>query len=323
MPKHKQDALDRLLNSLSIRGFLLHPATLFVVATSLVIAGAIFAWESQKDKILALEEFRLTDAKIKITPPPVWADTNLKDELISQLQRDGQATSILDPELVPNTANAIKQIGFVQEVNQVKKSKTGLELDVAYRHPVGLVEISRQTVPNWPAAIAEKLALLPVDREGVVMPESVRERLGEASPLIKIMVPYPANFSSLESWKGWPDARIQDAAAIADLFESKRKPLGLAIINTSPRPRADKVRAPFELRFNSGGVIVWGNAPGKEAAGEATVEQKIAALNALLIQHGEIPNLGPGRFYDLRSGKLAIVNAGKTAQLGDLFRDIK
>ena len=60
MPKHNKDILDRLLAGISIRGTLVHPTTLFIFATSILIGSAIFLWERHQETIVNLEEFSLT-----------------------------------------------------------------------------------------------------------------------------------------------------------------------------------------------------------------------------------------------------------------------
>ena len=112
MARKNQDILDRLIGNLSLRGLLFHPATLFVAATGGLIAGAILLWEAQSGTIVNLEEFQLTQEKIRLTEPPEWAETNLKEILTSQ--PSGDAPSILDSELVSRTANVMRNVGYVR-----------------------------------------------------------------------------------------------------------------------------------------------------------------------------------------------------------------
>jgi len=225
MPRRKEDILDRLLGGLSLRSIALHPATLLVIATMIMIGGVIFLWERHQGKIVNLEEFRLTEEKIQLTTPPVWASDNLKQLVISgvsqansnndnQPHADNNSASILDTNLVARTASVMKSVGYVERVKSVHKSKTGLEIDVIYREPIALVELSQHTFPyEWPKTFRGKDILLPVDRLGVVMPES----LGAGLELPRIMVVYPvaspSEFEKLVTWDDWPDDRIKDAAA--------------------------------------------------------------------------------------------------------------
>ena len=126
MARRNDDILDRLLGGLSLRGIILHPATLFVIATMMMIGGAIFLWERHQGKIVKLEEFQLTEDKISLTTPPIWADRNLKQLVIQgvsktnpRTQANGQTgatggtASILDTQLVARTASVMKNVGYV------------------------------------------------------------------------------------------------------------------------------------------------------------------------------------------------------------------
>jgi len=303
--KQNQDILDRLMSSLSVRGILFHPATLFVVATAGLIAGAIFLWEGQRGKIVNLEEFQLTHEKIRLAPPPDWADADLKQLVLGE--SSGSAPSILDTQLVANTANVMRSVGYVERVRSVKKSKSGLDIDVTYRHPVGLVELSPVTIPEWAQAKDPKRVLLPVDRHGVVMPE----KLGVEQNWPRIMIPYPAGSESLTTWADWPDERIQDAAAISFLFKESAKSLGLALIVQDP-VRHSGPQIPFDLRFDSGVIIIWGNAPGKESDSEANAEFKLQIIEDLVAEYG--PDIPLGRkVIDIRSGQAVVAGEAKTA----------
>ena len=150
MPKHNQDILDRILAGISIRGTLVHPTTLFVFATSILIGSAIFLWERHQETIVNLDEFSLTQEKILLTPQPHWSDLDLREMVLDQ--SNGEQASILDTELVPRTAGIMKQVGFVEHINSIEKSKAGLNIDVIYRQPVALVELSAVTMKSkWPA----------------------------------------------------------------------------------------------------------------------------------------------------------------------------
>ena len=127
MARRNDDILDRLLEGFSLRGIVLHPATLFVIATMIMIGAAIFLWERHQAKIVNLEEFRLTEDKIQLTTPPIWSTDNLKQMVINGNSKpasnnDDKAASILDTQLVDRTARVMKQVGYVERVKSVHKS---------------------------------------------------------------------------------------------------------------------------------------------------------------------------------------------------------
>lgn len=335
MARRNDDILDRLLEGFSLRGILLHSATLFVIATMLVIGTAIFLWERHQARIVNLEEFRLTEDKIQLTTPPVWASDNLKRMVISGISKPTPETSnpksgnnpasILDTQLVARTASVMKNVGYVERVKSVHKSKSGLEIDLVYREPIALVELSQHTFPyEWPQKYQGKDILLPVDRFGVVMPES----LGTGLLLPRILVVYPVaspdQFQKLVTWADWPDERIKDAAAISALFEKSSDAIGLARIMTRRKPdQAGVSQISYELWPDSGAQVVWGNAPGKELQGEADAEAKLRALEGFVLKYGAL-NRQDNKRVDVRTGTVVLAKGTKTAaSVEDVFANIK
>ncbi len=307
MPKHNKDILDRLLAGISIRGTLVHPTTLFIFATSILIGSAIFLWERHQETIVNLEEFSLTQEKIALTPQPHWSELDLKEMVLDQ--SNGEQASILDTELVPRTAGIMKQVGFVEQINSIEKSKSGLNIDVIYRQPIALVELSAVTMKNkWPSNQMGKTVLLPVDRNGVLMPESIGDNL--SLPWIAVL--FPSQFEA--TWEQWPDARIHDAAAISSAFKRPLSELGIQRITTNQIESNSSAQnlKPFELYSGSGTRIVWGNAPGKEADSEANAIEKIRAIEAVVAQYGILNEVDLGRI-DVRSGKAISTGVSKTA----------
>jgi len=301
MPRRDEDILDRLLGGLSLRSIALHPA-------------AIYLWERHQGKIVNLEEFRLTEEKIQLTTPPDWVSDNLRQIVISGISQSAgnNSASILNTNLVARTADVMKSVGYVERVKSVHKSKTGLEIDVIYREPIALVELSQHTFPyEWPTRFRGKDILLPVDRLGVVMPES----LGAGLELPRIMVVYPVasptvaspnEFEKLVTWDDWPDDRIKDAAAISALFEKSADAIGVARVMTRRKPDQQGVsQISYELWPDSGAQVIWGNAPGKESQGEAKAEAKISALEDFVLQYGAL-NRQDAKRVDVRTGVVVL-----------------
>lgn len=323
MARRDDDILDRLIESLSIRGILFHPATLFVIASFVMVGGAIFLWERHRGRVVNLNEYQLTPDKILVNEPPVWASTNMKQLVIEGAAiRNGEkveSASLLDTQLVSRTANVMQSVGYVERVKSIQKSKTGLEIDLVYRKPVAVVELSRNTFPfEWPAEYINGDILQPVDRLGVVMPVS----LGEGIDLPKILVVYPIPSlpkydSQVKDWSDWPDQRIKDAAAIGALFGNNSNAIGVARIMTYRKPDQVNVgQIPFELWPNlsptTGTTVLWGNAPGKEVEGEAKASVKIQALEEFVVRFGRL-NQQRRQTIDVRTGKVILANDTKTA----------
>lgn len=321
-----EDILDRLLGSFSVRGILLHPATMFFVASMLMIGAAIFLWEKYSHKVINDEQYRLTEERIQLTPQPEWVDLDLKQLLIAETESEpgNFDSSLLDSQLVPRTAEIMRSVGYVERVQNIAKSKEGLNIEVVYRKPVALVELSQITFPyEWPRENRGKSIYLPVDRLGVVMPES----LGQGKALPKILVVYPidppSRYRELESWTDWPDDRIKDAAAISSLFEKSHHLVGFARVISSRKPgERGESNNFYELWPDSGTQVIWGNAPGKEAKGEASAEDKFGAISDYVTQFGPLNKLAPNRI-DVRTGSVVNLPRGKTASIERLFSDKK
>ena len=112
--RKKQDLLDRMIEGFSLRGFLLHQATLFVAASAMLVGGVILLWQNHRTSIVDPEEYRLTEDKLVISDPPIWADEELKEIILTG--DAGAEPSLLDPDLVSRTALRVQQIGFVEQV---------------------------------------------------------------------------------------------------------------------------------------------------------------------------------------------------------------
>lgn len=311
------DLLDRLIESFSIRGLLLHQATLFLVATGTLIVGAIVLWGQNRDRIAELNEFQLTEDKVRITSQPEWMAPDVRQLLLSEI---GKNPSILDSTLVPKTADLIKNIGYIERVQKIEKSKSGLDIDVVYRRPVAFVEISAITMLDlWPKEKAGKSVLLLVDRNGIVMPDDATP--SHELPMISVL--YPARLESLNDWIDWPDERIKDAAAIVDLFADSSAQMGINRVVTTRKPDAPANHTlPYELWSEWGARILWGSAPGAEQDGEADAQQKLRLIQQLVKEHGSLDEMQKVEI-DVRSGSVIIVGESKTASREELFSSQK
>lgn len=311
--KQQPDLLDRMLKNFSIRGFLLHQGTLFVVASLIVIAGIAFLWENFQSTIVDPKSYQLTKDNIEINEPPSWVDTDLRTLIVGDdLQR-----SILDPHLVSETAMKIQTVGFVERVNQIVKSRTGLKVDLQYRHPVALVEMSEVTFRKRWREGAEPI-FLPVDRLGVLMPRDI-----DYDPnLPKLCMLYPAGTSpDLTTWADIDDSRIRDGAAIAQYFANDAKRIGIARIVTHRSPENAEDKSPFELwpaNGDRGTIVIWGQLPGEEGPSEAPLEQKLVALENYVQQFGSL-DTPRGIKIDIQTGSVVVVPKNKVADLNSPF----
>ncbi len=305
---------------MSIRSILMHPATLFLFTTLVVVVSAISMWNRYRDKIVEVAEFQLTEESIQLrTPPPQWTKSNLKTMLLDQYQKP----STLDPSLVANTADFIRSIGWVEKINEIRKSKSALKIDLTYRHPVAMVKIN-------------DTQLLPVDRQGVILDGELIRAVDDAQLLrISMFRPISPN-ASLYTWQQWPDQRVQEAASIGYVLADHWKQLGLLRIVTFQLPGDRAERQDFQL-WTHGQIdpndvdnrpyaakVIWGNAPGCESQDEASATAKIQAIDNFIVQRGplldSIPN---GKLLDVRTGTPILTSQARTADQVRLFSNIR
>jgi hypothetical protein len=133
----------------------------------------------------------------------------------------------------------------------------------------------------------------------------------------------PQTLNLIRPWTVWQDARVVDAAAIMNQIGSRAKQLGIYRVMTMRSSRQMSAsQIPFELWPENGTRIVWGNAPGKEVAGEASANAKLDALLQFVSQHGSLEEM-PRRRVDLRSGKIVISKDAHVAGKDNMFSGLR
>lgn len=320
--KKRNDLLDRMIAKFSLRGFLLHPATLYLSSAVVVLMLAIGCWERYRHRIIDADAMTLTAEKIRLSPQPPWVRTDLKRMVLGTAEDPAQRPpSIMDTALVPQTAATLKSVGWIETIDRIQKSKTGLDIDLTYRQPVAIVEISPTTVKGFQPT---KPVLLHVDRTATLMGRGLSSRPQE---YLLISVDQPMYTDQLIAWSKWQDPRIQSAAAISNVVKDVWRPMGLYRLMTwRDRSSAADRRIPFQFWTKMGqktGVkIIWGNAPGEELRGEATASAKLQAMAAYVAKHGRFDKMSD-RTIDLRSGNAVVLGDHQHANrsvTGDPFK---
>ena len=313
--RRQQSGLSALLGDISPLSLLLHPATLFVGFNIALAVMAVYTWDRYQDKIVDPSSSLLSAEKIEVNTPPAWAKTNIKEAILTST---GESKSLLDPALIPDAVATCQSIGWIEQVQRMEKTRDGLKLDLVYRKPIAVVELDSKTVPGW----KQKPKLVPVDRTGVIMPETLAFS-GSIQPKIYIhhwdknQNGAPQHLRHIHRWTAWPDPRVKDAAAISEVLFQDWQAFGLSrIISWRQIKDAQDTTIPFELWTDEGGnaaTVVWGNPPGAEVDSEAPFTQKIAALQAYVQKNGPLNKLSE-RVIDLRSGQA--IQVGRASGLG-------
>jgi len=132
--RKRNDILDRMMAKLSLRGALLHPATLFLGSSAILLFLAIGAWEKYGDRIIDADAMRLTPEKIRLTDQPIWVRTDLKQLVLGNTEDPAYVgPSIMDTSLIAETVASLRSVGWIENINRAEKSKSGLEIDLTYR----------------------------------------------------------------------------------------------------------------------------------------------------------------------------------------------
>ena len=160
--------------------------------------GAYYGWQRVGPQVTQGSEYLLEPDQIEITPPPPWIRSDVRGETI----RDGglSGLSILDRELTVKIARAFSMHTWVEDVRRVRKEHPArVVVDLAYRRPVAMVEVTMNDRPG----------LLPVDVNGVLLPpgdfsaeqarDYLRVSLADATPAGPVGTP-------------WGDPRVDGAA---------------------------------------------------------------------------------------------------------------
>jgi hypothetical protein len=253
--------------------------------------GAAYAvWRQVRDHVLASSEYRIDPHNIAVTPQPPWIRADIKAEVIRDASFDGPL-SLLDHELTVRMASAFASHPWVAHVERVsKRYPSGLDVVLAYRQPVAMVEVPE--------------GALPVDVEGAVLPTAdFLPGEADAYPRIGEIHTTPSGPVGTR----WGDASVIGAAQVAAVLVGEWKSLDLFRITPAGRRPAGRagVEFAFALHTRSGTKIDWGLSPATELASEPLAADKIARLKKYLADHGSLDgDDGAQQLRFLPSGEL-------------------
>jgi hypothetical protein len=257
-----------------------------VLAAAIVlvaIAGFAIAWQRWGEPTIKSPDYLLTPDRLVVTPQPKWIHADVKAEVIRS--SDLSSRNVRDPKLAEEIAAAFALHPWVAMVVRVEKHfPARVDVTLEYRRPVAAVEIANRG----------EAGLLFVDGLGVLLP-STDFAQSQAKGFLRIAAgdETPAGGYGV----AWGSERVSGAASIAAAFGQKWQPLGLYRVVAVETTAGDLT---YELRTKSEARVVWGAAPGQEALGEPSPEQKIAALEHLVSDKGPLDRAGAPPLVDLR-----------------------
>ncbi|MEX2287247.1 MAG: hypothetical protein WD648_09170 [Planctomycetaceae bacterium] len=216
------------------------------------------------------EEFQLRIADISITPAPRWVAEDLVAQVVARAGRT-EPMSRLDKTLVEDLAAEFKRHPWVANVSRVRLASTGIEVDLSYRQPVGMVQL--------------KQGIYPVDANGTLLPpEDFSADDIKHFPLIRNVKSTPQG----PAGTNWGDEGVLGAAQLAEVVGPHWNQFNLVAIHVPDRTSASATLDDmiFELSTAGGSRIVWGRAPESKHPGELTPEQKIGRLEEYQSKYG-------------------------------------
>lgn len=285
-------------NRHALTSVLTNPMILVLVITAGGVVLSAKFWSDFREGMRGEARFAVGPDQVQLTAQPDWIRSDFQRQALGGF--DWQNRSLLDHQLVTDVGVHLENQLWVRQVQRVQKHPGGLTVDLDYRRPVGMVELSTNQ-------------LYPVDTEGVVLDS------GEFSPnqthhyLRLSIAGLPQSRPPLG--QPWPDLRVVEASKIADALTRADCELGVMGVYGIRRPAGTQDAATeYRLWTARRNEIIWGHASGQETAGEAGVGQKIAALVDAIQRNGPIDDwsqlrLPEGNVLDLRSGKLVLLQS--------------
>lgn len=283
---------------------LLHPATFLIVSTlGLIVAGGML-WRQHGPAMVALHVAPLSAAQFSINPPGEWADPALANEVCGRLAELQQPVD--DPGAVDSIARALLQMGPIDRVRQITKSRGGVRIESQWREPVASVRV---------APGVNRL----VDRSGVALNRCIDET--EADRWLRISVNAPGG-ESLADWQTWSDSRIVAAAAIAAELGTVGREMGLyRVVTFRPPDGLGPSSGSFELWTAAGAKVIWSDeGPADDAA---LVARRIEALQRWVAANGPLDQLAGRMMLDLRGGSASLIADRVSARLPDEPLELK
>ena len=233
-------------------------AALAVLAAA--VAGGWALWARFGDGTRAHPDVVLMPEGLQLRGVAEWVKRDVKAEALRNASLD-QGLPLDDPELQRRLARAFDMHPWVRRV-------VGVEL----MHPAAaVVEVEcREPV----AMVAWQDGLLAVDAEGVVLPSA--DFTADAAARYPRVTGIESSPQGTEGFP-WGDAAVEEAAAVASALGPDWAVLRLVEI----RPVRERNLRMWELVAADGSRILFGAAPGREAAGEPPAAAKLARLKEL------------------------------------------
>jgi hypothetical protein len=244
-----------------------------VMVVIVVLAAAAYglgeAWKRWGHAVLASEDYVVTPEQILVSPQPDWIHADIKAEVIrdSSLSR----LDVRDRAVLERVGQAFALHSWVARVKQVRKSfPARIAVDLEYRQPVAMVEVTAQNRPGLLFVDAASILLPSEDFAANQARDYLRISAGNIAPAGVYGTP-------------WGSELVAGAARLAAAWGDRWQAFNLYRIVIGDGGHGQPL---YELQTQDGRRVIWGRAPGSELSGEPGVEAKIARLTELCSQQG-------------------------------------
>lgn len=239
---------------------------------AVLLFGMLALAQKSRDYLRDQSRYTLTFDAIDLSPPAALS----RVAFLSEVRRRGQLPdklSLLDEDLAERLAHAFAAHPWVEKVQNIAiLPGHAVHVELRYRTPV-LAVLSG----------AEKRA---VDGNGLLLPGAA-DPMG--LPLFQASVAPPAGPEGTE----WGDPRVTAAARTLAFLQDQRERLHLTGVEST--------KSGLVLFTASGSRVLWGHAPGGEAAGESSAARKRAHLVDYCRQHGDLDHPDAPCEHDVRT----------------------
>lgn len=236
-------------------------------------------------EILAQPRFVLAPDRINIGALPEWIHEDPRAEFLLHAN-DAEIMNLADKHALERLIQGIARHPWVKTVSSAEKHFPGeVNVSLEWRKPVAMVRV--------------KDGLLPVDREGVLLPTRDFTPLEAARyPRIEGINPEQVNRLAGQIWN---DPVVQHGALLADcLLDRWARYQFRSLCPTSVTAHSSSPE--FEIHTRKGSRIIWG-AVVKHSGGETpddTTLRKLQWLEAYYREHGSFEGLDGPQIIDLR-----------------------
>ncbi len=242
-------------------------ATTWLLAVIGVIVGWMFGVPQLESRVAAATiagAEQIVD--VRFANAPSWVQGDLEAMLAHTAGAHLSPNPLAHDELV-NAQNALLETGCFESIQQLRRvDVTRVEVHATFLTPYAVVNGSNH---NWI-----------IDRNGRLLPASYR--VSDQSHFIAIRgVRYEPPREPAQRWEG---TDITAALRLIRLIESQRWAGQIDAVDITGFMQGK----PMRLRTDRGSVLLWHSAPGDEAAGEVSANEKIRRIDFLFEQRGHV-----------------------------------